>query len=240
MLEPSNKIQDSLRVIEQAPSLLKLTEAFRSAVDDYGYESFLCSAPPRPGEEGIDPVLFGAWPEDWRQRYTERRYYVRDPMLQELYRTADAFTWRTILNSRRYSEADRKIVFDAAAWGMREGFVIPLYGIGGQVHAITMAGPTPRIDSEARSELLLMSIYAYGRAKRLAGRQLDPVPLLKPREREALQWVAAGKGDWEIGQIMGISESAAHKHVENAKRKIGVSTRVQAVVEAIRTGQLHL
>jgi DNA-binding CsgD family transcriptional regulator len=103
-----------------------------------------------------------------------------------------------------------------------------------------MAGPRPRTDREARAELHLVSIYAYARAKQLARRHADPTPTLRPREREALQWVAAGKTDWEIGEILGISESAAHKHVENAKRKIGVATRVQAVVEAIRSGQLQL
>jgi DNA-binding CsgD family transcriptional regulator len=56
------------------------------------------------------------------------------------------------------------------------------------------------------------------------------------RESEILGWVAAGKSDWAIGQILQISDKTVNFHVENAKRKLGVGTRIQAVVAAMRTG----
>jgi DNA-binding CsgD family transcriptional regulator len=59
-----------------------------------------------------------------------------------------------------------------------------------------------------------------------------------PRETEILSWVAAGKSDWAIGQILRISGKTVNFHVENAKRKLGVGTRVQAAVVAMRCGKL--
>jgi DNA-binding CsgD family transcriptional regulator len=56
------------------------------------------------------------------------------------------------------------------------------------------------------------------------------------REIQVLFWIAAGKSDWAIGRILKISSKTVNFHVENAKRKFGVGTRVQAVVAAIRTG----
>jgi DNA-binding CsgD family transcriptional regulator len=56
------------------------------------------------------------------------------------------------------------------------------------------------------------------------------------RESEVLAWVAAGKSDWAIGQILNISGKTVNFHVENAKRKLGAGTRVQAVVAAMRSG----
>ena len=56
------------------------------------------------------------------------------------------------------------------------------------------------------------------------------------RESEVLGWVAVGKSDWAIGQILNISGKTVNFHVENAKRKLGVGTRVQAVVAAMRNG----
>ena len=56
------------------------------------------------------------------------------------------------------------------------------------------------------------------------------------RESEVLGWVAAGKSDWAIGQILHISGKTVNFHVENAKRKLGVGTRLQAVLEAVRCG----
>jgi DNA-binding CsgD family transcriptional regulator len=154
-------------------------------------------------------------------------------------RTAQPFTWVEALERGRYSKSELSIVQEASAWRMCQGFVVPIYGVGGEAHALTMAGPNPRSDAPARAELHLLSIYAHARANRLKRGGGEPPVSLRQRECEALRWAAAGKTDWEIGQILSISESAAHKHVESAKRKFGVPTRMQAVVAAIRQGNLH-
>jgi DNA-binding CsgD family transcriptional regulator len=62
---------------------------------------------------------------------------------------------------------------------------------------------------------------------------------LTPRERECLQWVAAGKTDWEISQILSISEQTVHGYVQNALAKLGARTRAQAVALAIHASQIQ-
>jgi DNA-binding CsgD family transcriptional regulator len=57
---------------------------------------------------------------------------------------------------------------------------------------------------------------------------------LTARERECLHWVSQGKTDFEIGVILGISARTARFHIENSKRKLGVTSRVQAVTAAMR------
>jgi DNA-binding CsgD family transcriptional regulator len=52
---------------------------------------------------------------------------------------------------------------------------------------------------------------------------------LTDRERDALSWVAEGKSDWEISVILGVSETTARFHVDNARRKLGAVNRAQAV-----------
>ena len=61
-------------------------------------------------------------------------------------------------------------------------------------------------------------------------------PRLTPRERECLAWASNGKSEWEISQILGISEHTSEKHLRNAKKKMGAITRAHAVAEAIRRG----
>jgi DNA-binding CsgD family transcriptional regulator len=67
---------------------------------------------------------------------------------------------------------------------------------------------------------------------------MPPARPLTPRERECLRWVAAGKTDWEIGQILTISEQTAHGYVQNALAKLGARTRAQAVALAMLSAQL--
>ena len=61
---------------------------------------------------------------------------------------------------------------------------------------------------------------------------------MTPRQLDCVMLVAQGKSDWEIGQVLGISESTVHKHIEDAKRRFGVCTRVQLVVRSLFDSQL--
>lgn len=63
---------------------------------------------------------------------------------------------------------------------------------------------------------------------------------LTPREREVLTWAAAGKSAWETSTILGISEATVITHLENIRRKLNVANPTQAVVAALRSGELPL
>ena len=68
--------------------------------------------------------------------------------------------------------------------------------------------------------------------------QADTPIRLTPREQQVLLWCAYGKSSWEIGQILQCQESTVNFHVGNILRKFDVSTRVAAVITAIRYGML--
>ena len=63
---------------------------------------------------------------------------------------------------------------------------------------------------------------------------------LTPREREIMQWVAAGKTDDEIGEILTLGTSTVASHIENAKRKLDTFRRTHVVAEAVRLGEISL
>jgi LuxR family quorum-sensing transcriptional regulator LasR len=64
--------------------------------------------------------------------------------------------------------------------------------------------------------------------------------VLTVREHEILQWSAAGKSSWEIGQIVNCSEAGVNYHFCNIRRKFGVSSRWTAVVKALEQGLIQL
>lgn len=53
------------------------------------------------------------------------------------------------------------------------------------------------------------------------------------RECEILKWLGHGKTNWEISQMLFISESTVKKHVQNILGCLSVKTRTQAVAKAI-------
>lgn len=59
---------------------------------------------------------------------------------------------------------------------------------------------------------------------------------LSPRQVECLYWVQQGKSSRDIGIILGVSHRIVERHVFRACAKLGVRTRVQAVVRARALG----
>ncbi len=57
---------------------------------------------------------------------------------------------------------------------------------------------------------------------------------LTEREVEVLRLIAAGKTNQEIGLALGISYKTVEKHIDSIYMKLGVSSRVEAAVYAVR------
>lgn len=53
--------------------------------------------------------------------------------------------------------------------------------------------------------------------------------VLTAREREVLAWVARGKTNAEVAELLWLAPSTVRKHLENVYAKLGVSTRTAAV-----------
>ena len=60
------------------------------------------------------------------------------------------------------------------------------------------------------------------------------------KERQCLEWCKEGKTNWEIGEIMAISEKTVEFHLGNVMRKLGAANRISAVVMGIKHGCIQL
>ena len=58
---------------------------------------------------------------------------------------------------------------------------------------------------------------------------------LTAREAEVLYWVAQGKTNRDIGEILGTSPTTVTKHLEHVFEKLGVETRTAAAARVLRT-----
>jgi len=83
------------------------------------------------------------------------------------------------------------------------------------------------IGSDASAEGLAMS-----------RQKVDTV--LTPRERQVVQWVAAGKTSHETSIIIGIATRTVEQHVQAAMVKLGATNRVQLAVEAAKRGEIDI
>jgi DNA-binding NarL/FixJ family response regulator len=117
------------------------------------------------------------------------------------------------------------------------------FGAGGEAACIAWLGTGERAAPDGRAlvarplgdiglgeTMWLLSPQAAGEAapSRLASAALTP------RETEVLSWIAKGKTNRDVAEILGMSPRTVNKHLEHVFEKLGVETRAAAAALASR------
>ncbi len=135
-----------------------------------------------------------------------------------------------------------------------EVVVLTSYADDGLVRAALEAGASGYVLKDADADEVAAAIRAADRgelqldpavARRLLsslGAALpDQAPAdLTARELDVLRLVGAGRANKEIAARLGISERTARTHVSNILGKLGVTSRTQAALWAVREGLVDL
>lgn len=229
------------QLLERAERLDQVRDAFQSFIENVGFTSFSCKRigyfPPITS----DYVLLSTTPEGWMEEYLARGYARFDPILQEAQRRRSAFAWSEVYDQPTLTTHQREVLGGRTAHNMSDGLSIPIVNLHGCVGTVNIVGSTEALDEIGWSAMAMASVFLYQKLISLRPAATAPVAdkSLSPREIEILSWITEGKSDWQIGQILSISEKTVNYHIENVKRKFGVATRVQAVVGAMRQGMLQ-
>jgi DNA-binding CsgD family transcriptional regulator len=93
-------------------------------------------------------------------------------------------------------------------------------------------GHSPRKNSSSPLHLFLRDFDA-ARTNTVSDGPKFAARSLTPRERDVLDWVAAGKTNREVAEILGTSPRTVQKHLEHVFTKLGVETRTAAVMRAL-------
>ena len=111
-----------------------------------------------------------------------------------------------------------------------DGVIVPVHREGKLVWFAGFVGAHPDLTQRALSVMSAAVHAGYARFCELLDSKTAKSPL-SPRESECLRWVADGKTDFEVGKILHISPRTVRFHINNAKAKLGVATRIQAVAK---------
>jgi len=234
--------QDALnfaREAENATDFQALEARFSEVTRPFGVEYYAADVAAAPGQALRPRFLFGRVNSDWTRHYLRAGYAPVDPCVAMLFETLKPFTWQEAY-ARRPTAAGRRILDEVREIaGVDKGLVVPIHDRDGETGAVVLSGADLDVSPEVRPVLHLLAVYFNG-----VGRDLVELPMrdddcpLTDRQRECLRWVMDGKSDWEIGEILSISEHTVHKHIEAGKRALDVGTRTQAVIQSWRRGWL--
>ena len=229
---------EEIRTVQTEAELVRLVAR---VLTEFGFQHYaLVShvdllAPP----QGAVRII--SYPTVWKARSAEQRYFADDPVLLTAQRLALPFTWEEIPRHIDLTRRQRLILDEAKEAGLSNGYTVPIH-IPGQVSgSCTFIYEEGEIDPACFPAAHYVGIYAFNAALRLAGRAAGPQDervRLTNRQRQCLSLAARGKSDWSIGQLLELSQQTVHMHIELAKGRYNVSSRVEAVVRALFDGEL--
>ncbi len=227
----------TVKRLDRARSVPALSDEILQATAYCGVQKLMCAIAPAANmsaDEQVDHVYLTNWPPEWFERYLKRGYADIDPAVA-LMRRAQSFRWDDMDAFVAMDDAGRRLMADAADYGLADGVTIGMLTSEGRSAGFSFAGDNLEIPRREMHRLSLIANYAFVRVLKI-GETARLAPTLSARQRDILQWVAEGKTDWEIGAILNLSEHTVDKYMRGIKLAFGASNRVNLVARAMRLG----
>ncbi len=237
---PASKIAlDFLDFCEKQTSAAAIEDRFVATLQALGYQYIACAShvdPLRPRPGAVSVVNY---PRPWLEQYSEEDFAFIDPVFLAARSMSAPFNWNDYVARMRLTREQKRVLAEGAAYGLSDGLTIPLRSPDVIPASCSLIAGPEGVDPLAMAHTLMIVIYGHGAMhRRLNPDALAEPVVLPPRERECLTLAGCGKSDWAIGELLGVSARTAHNAIERAKKRYGVSHRVQAVVRAVFDGQV--
>lgn len=210
-----------------------------------GFDNTMLAIVGHRGMRLEDAFLRSNYSPLWRSTYDEQGLAHVDPTVSHCISRSAPLVWSPDI----FVTTQQKEMYEAAcSYGLRSGITLPIHGANGEFGILCFVRDAdsgkPFSDDLAHTLpnlCLLRDIVADTAIGFIKPRGESAIPpTLTPRERECLQWAAAGKSSWETAKILCCSEATINFHITNIRRKFDVGTRREAVVKAIRLGLVRL
>jgi DNA-binding CsgD family transcriptional regulator len=192
----------------------------------------------------VDPISgkalgYSTYPEAWKRRYAELGLVEKDPTILVAMRSIAPVDWTRLADRPDFDS----VFVHAREFGIpANGLSVPVRGPLGECGLLTVSrsvseGDWVQLKRQITGDLQEAAVHFHDSvmASTTLGRYFH-TPALSSREREILQWVAAGKAQQDVADILSIATRTVEVHLRSAREKLGALTTPQAIGRAIRLG----
>jgi len=219
---------------ESLQAVFDITDAYGKSLG-YQITTIVSCGRMMVGAGETPPFLTNVDPE-WLERYVEKDYFSKDPVVQRAARSCCPFTY-----TDAYSDASaevKKFKMEAAAYGIIFGWAVPVHRDAKAPGVVSFCGPnTVTLDAAAQLRVSMVGMIAYQRASEFFADMIPQLAItLSDRERAVLMLVARGKTNWEVGAVLSISEYSVRDYLKALSVKLETSNRTHTVARAMQLG----
>jgi LuxR family quorum-sensing system transcriptional regulator CciR len=235
---PLGLLQDFVSAASALTEMKALTDLVGEASKALGFDYFAIVHHIHFGRPSRH-VRLSNYPLEWLA-YVREQTQLSDPVIRAAERSSSGFKWDKLETLVTLTKAEREYMQRAERHGIGNGYTVPNHVPGerlGSCHFVVR--PARALPEENVSAAQALGNFAFEAARRMLaeGQErsenwVQPAPL-SDRQRECLLFVAKGKSDSVIGQLLNIKPRTVNEHIEAAKRRYSVATRSQLLVRAL-------
>lgn len=227
------RIDEFIEASNQAETPEQVFGVLQKAVANLGFDRIMYRALRNHPDTAL-PCTARSYPDEWIAHYVERKYTETDPVRYRCLTSSQPFLWADLVAGKKGDES--RIFHEADEVGLKDGVAVPIHGPAGECVGVGFASSSGGAETRVLPQLHLMAVQFHTAYSALSAPRAVSTVRLTPREREILTWSAQGKSAWAIGQILTIAEHSVEWHLKNVYRKLGVDSRITAVVKALHLG----
>lgn len=200
--------------------------------------------------------------ESWVNYFLENGLHAHEPLYAASRRTTVGFRFNELPTLIKLNDRQKEVREAGRKAGIIDGFCVPAHIPGEATGSCTFAMKDNKSLPERNLAMAqVVGNFAYEAARLLLrsgvcfvgpearGRDPDelqkpsararaPAPTLTTRQLECVVLVARGKTDREIAGILGLHEQTVTQHLNDARRRCGVSRRTELPIHALYHGHL--
>lgn len=232
---PATEDQMMLRAlddIDSAETTSSVVETLSDFVEHFGFKSVSIGHLVNPAMVNDKRIKISTWPDEYMEMRLSKHTIVKDPIARHALRTTQPFTWE--MAYRHADAAGRRVIDEGRDFAQNDGMMFPIHAFDEIPGCVSLG--TDKLDVSGRDikRIDMVCQQAFARISRLEG----PFPYeihvdLSTREIEVLHFVAAGKSNWEVSRIIGISEHTVRDYMRRISKKLGTTNRAHTVAVAL-------
>ncbi|MEO0360468.1 MAG: LuxR family transcriptional regulator [Pseudomonadota bacterium] len=233
-------LQEFAEETRAAKTVRELWILFRTYLESWSiplvsYHHGAAGAPPAE-KDGIFAVA--GFPKAWTDEYIEADLARVDPIPELALRTVSPFFWSDTPKLMRLIPEQTAYLKKLFASGVGDGIAVQVFGPklrNGYVGLGFGGAKRPMKGSELRELQASCQIAHLRYCELTEGDEREAQPL-SMREREILHWVARGKSNAVIGDILGLSSHTVDAYLRRVYAKLEVSDRTSAAIRGVGAG----
>ena len=179
------------------------------------------------------------YPENWRRTYMQERLHLSDPLARRAINFTRPYFWTEIPDLPELTPNERRYIATVAKENLGEGIGVPVFGpMGRNGYCALGFGMAERPPGDEVLELQVACQMGHLAYCRLLLRALPRSTSLSAREREILRWVARGRTNTQIAEVLHLSRNTVETYIRRCFEKLDVNDRVSAALRGMALGMV--